>query len=118
MGPIRRVMDSPCLSAAGIRFLDHPVPAGGSAFLAVGSLLGIVERRHFADHDGIAAFHMMEMRSGWVLSMRRDPGVCSGANGTPRHRTLLALPPTGSWSTDQCRIIHLSAFHLPHDALR
>ena len=31
-------MDSPCLSAAGLRFLDHPVPAEGSAFLAVGSL--------------------------------------------------------------------------------
>ena len=31
-------MNSPCLSAAGLRFLDHPVPAGGSAFLTVGSL--------------------------------------------------------------------------------
>jgi len=36
-------MDSPCLSAAGLRFLDHPVPAGGSAFLAVGSLRRAVE---------------------------------------------------------------------------
>src|SRR5262245_61762660 len=26
-GAIRRVMDSPCLSAAGVRFLSHPVPA-------------------------------------------------------------------------------------------
>jgi len=28
-GPIHRVMDSPCLSAGGLRFLGHPVPAAG-----------------------------------------------------------------------------------------
>jgi len=27
MGAIRRVMDSPCLSAAGLRFLRLPTPA-------------------------------------------------------------------------------------------
>src|SRR5712692_3870627 len=29
-------MDSPCLSAAGLRCLDRPVPLAGSAFIAVG----------------------------------------------------------------------------------
>jgi hypothetical protein len=33
-------MDSPCLSAAGLRFLDHPVPTEELAFLAVRVLVG------------------------------------------------------------------------------
>lgn len=41
---IRRVMYSPCLSTAGLCFLDHPVPAMGSVFLTVNSLPKLYNR--------------------------------------------------------------------------
>lgn len=55
--PIRRVMDSPCLSAGGLRFLGLRVPLEDSAFLASGLPAK-------PDSNGVSTFRTDEMRSG------------------------------------------------------
>jgi len=59
---------SSCLSAAGIGFLGHPVPAGGWAFLAVGLPEHLT---HVPDPVGITTFHTHEIRPGWVPPVSR-----------------------------------------------
>lgn len=60
--PIRPVMDSRCLSAAGIRFLELPQPAAGLG-LPCGRLTGGVVTL-IPDNNGVTTFTYLEMRSG------------------------------------------------------
>jgi len=62
-GPIRPVMDSRCLSAGGIRFLDHPFPAEEFG-LPCGRLTG---RMSFARRNSI------RLRRGYYVSHPREP---------------------------------------------
>jgi hypothetical protein len=66
ISPIRRVMLSPCLSAAGFRFSVLPVPAEG-----LGLTCGWLTTTVVADLIGVPTFRMREIRSGWVSPMRR-----------------------------------------------
>ena len=66
-GPIRRVMISPCLSAAGIRFWEHPVPAGG-LYLPYGWPTADLIA---ADPIGVTVCYMVEMRLGRAPSVLR-----------------------------------------------
>jgi len=59
-----------CLSAAGIGFLDHPVPGLGSAFLAVGA-----PGQNDPDQGGVSTFHMRKTRPGRVPPRSRGGGV-------------------------------------------
>jgi hypothetical protein len=62
MGAIRRVMASPCLSAAGLGFLRRPIPAAGLARSCDG-LLGYVP-----DRNGVPTFRIGKMRwTSWPL---------------------------------------------------
>jgi hypothetical protein len=58
-------MISPCLSAAGLRFWEHPVPAEDFR-LAYAQPTGIVP-----DLIGITVSRMVEMRLGWTPSLLR-----------------------------------------------
>ena len=64
-GPIQRVMYSPCLSAAGLRFLRHPVPTEDLA-LPYGWATA------FADLIGVFLFRLSEIRLGWVPTIPRS----------------------------------------------
>jgi hypothetical protein len=55
--------------ATGIRFLDHPVPAGDLG-LPCGRLTGLRP-----DPDGVATFPTAETRPGRVLPVPRGDGV-------------------------------------------
>jgi hypothetical protein len=70
--PIRRVMDSPGLSAGGLRFSGLLVPAADSG-------LPSEDRRAYwtgvPDRNAVAAFRTGELRSGWVLSLPQGLGV-------------------------------------------
>lgn len=61
-------MDSLCLSTAGIRFWEPPIPIKGFSFPC--SWL-----TSFLDLIGVITFHTDEMRLGWVPSMLRGLGV-------------------------------------------
>lgn len=69
-------MVSRCLSAASFCFLDHRVPLGRCAAVAVGLL---PYRAHAlslrADPIGVSTFRTREMRPGWVSSILRGRGV-------------------------------------------
>src|SRR5262249_26116158 len=81
-GPIHRVMDSPCLSAGGLRFWDHPVPTEGVS-LPCRRLTGAGPTS-----IGLPRFGPAEARWGWVPSVLRGRGARAGAR-----RGL--LPPAG-----------------------
>ena len=100
MHPIRRVMDSPCLSASGVRFLSLPVPAEHSAFLA-GDLL-----THVSSHRGFRVPHEGDPVGAGALSTP-ERGVRGGVKhapvrmcpARPRHPTVAALLPHGAFQT-------------------
>jgi hypothetical protein len=100
MRPIRRVMDSPCLSASGVRFLSLPVPAEHSAFLA-GDLL-----THVSSHRGFRVPHEGDPVGSGALSTP-GRGVRGGVKhapvrmcpARPRHPTVAALLPHGAFQT-------------------
>ena len=62
--PIRRVMNSPRLSAGGLRFLGLPLPLEDSASLASGLPAK-------PDSNGVSTFRTDEMRSGGMPSLLR-----------------------------------------------
>jgi hypothetical protein len=62
------------LSATGIRFSGHPVPAGELS-LPHGRLTACMKPQ--ADPVGISTFHTHEIRPGWVPSIPRGPAVLS-----------------------------------------
>ena len=68
--PIRRVMDSPCLSAAGLRFLAVLCPLWDWPALAMGLLDDSRPQR------GFHVPHRQEA-SGELASLRREPGTVS-----------------------------------------
>ncbi len=74
--PIQRVMDSPCLSAAGLRFAKHPFPL--RSHVPYGSPTVCCH----TDRIGVAAFRSSKMRLGWVPSFCRGRGV----RNTSRHK--------------------------------
>ena len=69
-GAIRRVMGSPCLSAAGVRFLSHPVPAVGLA-RSCDWVTG-----EFQTTTGYHGPHR-QVASDELASRRREPGTVS-----------------------------------------
>ena len=73
---------SRCLSAAGVRFLGHPVPAGE---------LGLPHGRPTGacapDPNGVSTFHTSEIRPGWV------PPIPRGRRCPPDWRS---ISPTGA----------------------
>ena len=81
-GPIHRVMSSPCLSAGGVRFLGHPVPAAGlgrpsedrPAYWPPGQTA-----------SGLPRSAPVETRRGWVPPILRDLGApaCRVESGMP-----------------------------------
>jgi hypothetical protein len=64
-------MVSRCLSAAGIRFLSRPVPAGEIPPPSRSAYQGL----RALDPDGVATFHMRQIRPGWVPPIPRGSGV-------------------------------------------
>ncbi len=72
-------MDSPCLSAAGLRFLDHPLPTEELG-VPCGSLTGRAAYRAalLPDLIGVTTFRTDELRPGWVPSLHRGRGVRGG----------------------------------------
>ena len=70
--PIQPVMTSRCLSAAGVRFLDRPLPTG-----AFGRPYGWRTDRSQLP-IGVATFRTIEPRLGWVPSILRGRGVRAG----------------------------------------
>jgi len=70
-------MYSPCLSAAGFRFLDLPTPTEGLG-RSCDWLTGRID--HHTDLIGISTFRSSEMRLGWVPSIRRGHGVPGTGN--------------------------------------
>jgi hypothetical protein len=76
-GPIHRVMDSPCLSAGGLRFLGHPVPAAGLSRPSE-------DRRAYwpagQTASGFPRSAPVETRRGWVPPILRGLGApaCRG----------------------------------------
>lgn len=72
-------MDSPCLSAAGLRFLDHPLPTEELG-VPCGSLTGRAadSAALLPDLIGVTTFRTDEMRPGWVPSLHRGRGVRGG----------------------------------------
>jgi len=78
--PIHRVMSSPCLSAGGLRFLDHPVPLGSRAFLAVGLLMGCGgERTPVPSSDPKRGFHVPRQRGATGEGALSTPGLSVSA---------------------------------------
>jgi hypothetical protein len=69
---IHRVISSPCLSAGGIGFLDHPVPAAGLG-RPCGRLTGMPP-----DCNGVTTFRNGEKRRGRVPPLLRGLGVRTG----------------------------------------
>jgi hypothetical protein len=68
-----------CLSAAGFRFSDPPLPTGELG-LPHGRLTG------GGAAIGVSTFRMMERRSGWVPSVRRGLGARAGDRTLPRSK--------------------------------
>ena len=64
-GPIQRVMYSPCLSAAGVHFLEHPTPTEDVAIPC-----GLVT--DCSDLVGVFLFRIGEMRPGWEPAIPRS----------------------------------------------
>ncbi len=74
--PIQRVMHSPCLSAAGLRFSKHPFPLRSHVPYGSPTVCG------HADRIGVSTFRSHKMRPGWVPSFCRGRGV----HDTSRHK--------------------------------
>jgi hypothetical protein len=72
-------MDSPCLSAAGLRFLDHPLPTEELG-VPCSSLTGraAYSAALLPDLIGVTTFRTDEMRPGWAPSLHRGRGVRGG----------------------------------------
>jgi hypothetical protein len=68
-----RLSGSCRLSATGVRFSGHPVPAGELG-LPHGRL---TTRQPRVDPVGVSTFHTHELRPGWVPSPLRGPAVLS-----------------------------------------
>jgi hypothetical protein len=111
--PIRRVMDSPRLSAAGIRFSILPSPAGD---LGLDLAVGLLPRAHPGrPHRGLHVPHEEEMytcgRSGCLLYaevfgvLKPEPITNSGASATTHHRLNQCISMTSS-SFDASQEIH------------
>ena len=67
-------MFSPCLSTAGIRFLQHPVPTEELALP-----YGWVTNGYFPiDLTGVTLFRMSQIRQGWKPTALRGLGVREG----------------------------------------
>ena len=73
MSPIQQVMSSPCLSAAGIRFLQRPVPAAGLAF-PCGRVTGLTAR----PRRGCPCSASLRNDRGRCLLYAGACGVCAG----------------------------------------
>jgi hypothetical protein len=68
---------SRCLSATGVGFSGHPVPAGG-----VGpSLRSAYRRPSEPDPNGVSTFHTNEIRPGWVPPKLRDGDALPADDG-------------------------------------
>ena len=77
----------PLPSAAGIRFLDLPVPPGNSASLTVGLPAPMTP---ILDPAGVSTFHTHETRPGWAPSLSRGRWCPpSRAGMSSRHLPLL-----------------------------
>lgn len=70
------------LSATGIRFSGHPVPARGAG----PSSRSAYHPPKRADPVGVSTFHTHESRPGWVPSLPRGPAVLSWPNAVPDQR--------------------------------
>src|SRR5262249_13723547 len=92
-------MDSPCLSAGGLRFWDHPVPTEGLS-LPCGRLTGAGQTSM-----GLPRFAPAEARWGWVPPVLRGRGARAGARtgapatGGARSRAPQPDPALPSWLT-------------------
>ena len=64
-GPIQRVMNSPCLSAAGLGFLQHPAPTED---IAIPCGLGT----DYSDLIGVFLFRIGEIQPGWEPAIPRS----------------------------------------------
>ena len=64
-GPIQQVMDSPCLSAAGLGFLKHPAPTED---VAIPCGLGT----DCSDLVGVFLFRIGEIQPGWEPAIPRS----------------------------------------------
>ena len=81
IGPIQPIMDSRCLSAAGIRLLRHPIPPGDFRFTcdpptgllqAARTSWGLPRSAIAGDAIGLGA-----LSAAWALGIRvRQPGNC------------------------------------------
>ena len=116
VGPIRRVMDSPCLSAAGIRFSILPSPAGDLGLphgrLTTGVCSGRPHRALHVPHEEDA------VRGGCLLYaevfgvLKPESTTNSGANATTHHRLNQDISMTFS-SFDASTKIHFRSPVLP-----
>ena len=86
ISPIQRVMDSPCLSAAGLRFLQPPVPAEGLT-LPCGRVAG----REARPHRGFPVPHPL-----YRVRCLLYTGVCGVREGAARYPFSLRLSITVS----------------------
>jgi hypothetical protein len=90
-------MDSPCLSAAGLRFLDHPIPTEELG-VPCGSRTGraAYSAALLPDLIGVTTFRTDELRPGWVPSLHRGRGVRGGhvylGHSLTRTTCILVLP--------------------------
>jgi len=96
--PIRRVMDSPRLSAGGLRFLGLPLPLEDSAFLTSGLPAE-------PDSNGVSTFRTDEMRSG------RMPFLLRGRLVSLRDREAVLLQCRSNRSASLAQ--HRRISHLP-----
>ena len=69
--PIQRVMCFPCLSAAGLGFLEHPTPTKD---VAIPCGLGT----DCSDLVGVFLFRIGQIQPGWEPAIPRSRGVCAG----------------------------------------
>ena len=85
MSPIQQVMSTPCLSAAGVRLLQLPIPAEGLA-LPCGRVTGKQARPQRG-----SLFRIPEKRSGQVPSVRRSLWCARRALPFPFHVRLITI---------------------------
>jgi hypothetical protein len=88
-----------CLSATGIRFSGHPVPARDFR-LPHGRPTG---HHSCPDPDGVSTFHTSEIRPGWVPSLPRGRRCPPWPNAVPDQR----LPLHNGQSLHRAATTHL-----------